>query len=552
MTDPLGNVTQYFYDGQHHRIKTIDPLGHVTLQTFDVNGRLASVTNAEGLMLDDLCIGPKIHCVRQESSILTSLLSKGVRKMFRVMQVSLITIILGLGSSVRAHPGHDYSDGKLQGVRIWRDADGLFELAASFVLARDHQVLLDKPDGSRLWLPLDRLSVTDQTWVRKRVQKLRALNDGLHNVTLTPTRSQGHGPPRAFVASGVFMAVLVIAVLAWRARQQRFAAPCAFLVATPLCLLAACSSRPEAEIPEEQGADQGEPPAILADFRPFKDKLTFHWTANYLFIESNGLPDHPMMIGITNWQQQVPLPQPYTGKNAWQIPLKPKLAAKPISAKNALYRGAIALAVNGVPIFNALNNRGEDAFLIGELDEFGGHCGKGDDYHYHIAPLHLEKSVGQGKPLAYALDGFPLFGLTNEKLDEFNGRFDKDGNYRYHATKTYPYINGGMRGVVEVRGDQVDPQPHAGPVRPEGRPLKGAKITGFTVDDEQKNFSLKYQVQGETRMINYKVNPNGSVTFVFVDGTGNEHTETYTRREGKGKKDDKKGDDKKKKKGPAD
>ena len=28
-----------------------------------------------------------------------------------------------------------------------------------------------------------------------------------------------------------------------------------------------------------------------------------------------------------------------------------------------------------MPIFNALNNRGDDAKAFGELDDFGGHCG---------------------------------------------------------------------------------------------------------------------------------------------------------------------------------
>src|SRR5205814_9115372 len=143
----------------------------------------------------------------------------------------------------------------------------------------------------------------------------------------------------------------------------------------------------------------------------------------------NGFPDHPMMVGIKAWQQQVPLPQPYTDKNAWQIPLKPRLAEKPISAKTALFSGAIAVAVNGVPIFNALNNRGEDSFLIGELDEFGGHSGRADDYHYHIAPLHFIKVVGPTAPIAFTLDGFPIYGLTEpdvsppEHPDALHGHF---------------------------------------------------------------------------------------------------------------------------------
>ena len=68
--------------------------------------------------------------------------------------------------------------------------------------------------------------------------------------------------------------------------------------------------------------------------------------------------------------------------------------------------------MNGVPIFNAPNNRGEDAFLIGELDDWGGHAGRADDYHYHAAPLHLQEIVGDAAPIAYALDGYPIYGLV--------------------------------------------------------------------------------------------------------------------------------------------
>jgi hypothetical protein len=209
---------------------------------------------------------------------------------------------------------------------------------------------------------------------------------------------------------------------------------------------------------------------------------------------------------------------------------------RPISAKKALYRGAIAVAVNGVPIFNALNNRGEDAYLAGELDEYGGHCGRGDDYHHHIAPVHLEKIVGKGKPIAYALDGFPIFGYTDTdskeptNLDKFNGRFEKDGRYRYYSTRKYPYINGGMRGVVTVRDDQIEPQPRDAPVRPAGKPLRGAKITAFSRDDQKKTYTLKYEWRNGTHAIRYTIGKDDSFTFVFIDDRGREKTQTYRRR----------------------
>ena len=40
------------------------------------------------------------------------------------------------------------------------------------------------------------------------------------------------------------------------------------------------------------------------------------------------------------------------------------IAKNPISAKTNLFRGAIALAVNGIAIFNALNNRGVETSLL--------------------------------------------------------------------------------------------------------------------------------------------------------------------------------------------
>ncbi len=139
-----------------------------------------------------------------------------------------------------------------------------------------------------------------------------------------------------------------------------------------------------------------------ASFNAFAPLVRTRTDSAYLYVESNGMPEHPMMIGITAWQQQVPLPQPYTGDNAWRIPLNPVPAKEPMSAKEDFFRGAIALAANGVPIFNPIKNDGRaDPFLAGELDEYGGHSGRVDDYHYHISPLHLQTVLGEGrtKPL---------------------------------------------------------------------------------------------------------------------------------------------------------
>ena len=273
-------------------------------------------------------------------------------------------------------------------------------------------------------------------------------------------------------------------------------------------------------------------PKTTVPFRVFEDKLELEWDNEFLYVGSNGMPDHQMMVGITAWQQQVPLPQQYFGSNAWQIPLKPTPSPNPMSAKAHFFRGAIALAANGVPIFNPIKNNGRtDTLLAGELDKWGGHCGRGDDYHYHVAPIHLEDRIGRGKPIAYALDGYPIYGYFEpdgslaKGLDWLNGHKDSFGNYHYHATKDYPYINGGFYGKVVEKDGQVDPQPRAQAVRPSLPGLKGARITGFESADS-KNFKVSYEVFGKKKEVNYQIGEEGAVTFNFVDSAGTK-TETY-------------------------
>lgn len=272
----------------------------------------------------------------------------------------------------------------------------------------------------------------------------------------------------------------------------------------------------------------------LPGFSAFTKTVQVSKNSKYYLVESSGLPNHPMMKGIVSWQQQVPTPQPYSGSNAWSIPIKPIISKSPISAKNHFLRGAIAIAVNGVPIFNALNNRGDDALLAGELDDWGGHCGRADDYHYHVAPLHLQTIIGRKVPIAYALDGFPIYGETEVdgkqavKLDEFNGHFDNKKRYHYHGTKTYPYINGGFKGIVKETDGQVEPQAATRAFRSAGAPLKGAKI--ISCDQlTSTSFELKYELETQIYKIKYTATLS-DVEMQFIDSNGNIRIEKYIRR----------------------
>ena len=272
----------------------------------------------------------------------------------------------------------------------------------------------------------------------------------------------------------------------------------------------------------------------LPGFSAFSKSVKVTKSRNYYLVESNGIPSHSMMVGIKSWQQQIPTIQNYAGINSWSIPIKPIISSNPISAKDHFLRGAIALAVNGVPIFNALNNRGDDALLVGELDDWGGHCGRADDYHYHVAPLHLQNIVGKKAPIAYALDGFPIYGETeiNGKavtgLDSFNGHFDTKKNYHYHGTKTYPYINGGFKGEVKEIEGQVNPQAETKAFRPPGEPLRGATITDL-MRTGSDNYDLTYSLNGANYHMKYTATLT-NVDIQFIDANGSIRSESYVRR----------------------
>ncbi|MBI5771750.1 MAG: YHYH protein [Verrucomicrobia bacterium] len=268
-------------------------------------------------------------------------------------------------------------------------------------------------------------------------------------------------------------------------------------------------------------------------FACFSPAVRVHPVGDVLRVESNGLPAHGMMVGITAWQQQVPLPQPYTGNNAWSIPRHPQPSPSPVSIQNRFLRGAIALAANGIPIFNPQNNRGEVSQDIGELDQWGGHCGRADDYHYHIAPLHLQETLGRERPIACALDGYLIYGLTEpdgtapQGLDAFNGHVVPALGYHYHASKKYPFVNGGFHGVVVERDEQVEPQPRAQGVRPALAALRGAKIVGFEGSPGQTASRLSYTVNGKPASVSYAALGGGQWRFQFVNADGATREEVH-------------------------
>ena len=452
--------------------------------------------------------------------------------------ISFPAILILFANATAAHPpsehadvqnldqtqAHSHGERDHNSVHVWQDERKKLELEGWLLTVRDSGVTIDLHDGGTATIAMADLNDQDRALAQAQLARVRAMNQSVAMVTTNVGNNNFSN-----ATDNVRFANLPIAT----ATQS----------ASPI--------------------NPSNDPWQAAVYKLFAPSVKTHWDSQWLYIESDGLPHAPldftMMVGITAWQQQVPLPQNYNGANSWQIPLKSTLADKPISGRTQLRRGAIALAANGIPIFNALNNRGVDSFSIGELDEFGGHCGRGDDYHYHAAPLAIQKVVGPKSPIAFALDGFAIYGLYDPKakagalescplgstdaLDELNGHFcavpvgqgidNGTRSYHYHASKTYPYINGGMRGNVKMQGDEIVPQAHAQPLRQDTTPLRGAKITGFK-QTAPKAWKLTYEVGGKPGFVEYSVDASGKVIFNFTSVDGEKSTETYSAKESRG------------------
>jgi hypothetical protein len=459
-----------------------------------------------------------------------------------------IAILLLLSTKALAHEGGHYANGKDIVLNTWKLKTGEL-IQGNFSFAKEDKIFLEQEDGQIKSIYIHDLSVQDQKLAKFKIAQYAQLNDAFLNT------NQDTSYPLS-----KFLPLCIIVLLLWIIYSfnkelievyilNSKIGSAAFSVFFIFSVLIACSKSTTTNsnntttnpivIPITVTIPKTSLGFMDSAFAAFKPSISTSWDDTYFYIASNGIPNHNMMVGITNWQQQVPITQPYNGTNSWSIPLQPVYATTPLSTKSNLMKGAVAVAVNGIAIFNALNNRGEDSYKIGELDNWGGHCGKGDDYHYHAAPMHLSTLNGL-KPIAFAVDGFPVFGskepdgASMNALDSCHGHNGTNGQYHYHGTTDYPYVIGALKGKVTIDPNttapenQVIPQAFTKPVRPATSPLSGAAITDFAAVGTN-GYLLTYKRGTKNGYVKYSWDANNKYTFILTDTSGNAVTSTYQR-----------------------
>jgi len=459
----------------------------------------------------------------------------------------VLAYLLLQNTTVFAHSGGHYhkEDGIV--LNTWRLKSGEI-VKGNFSFARDNKIFLEQKEGLIVSVSIEDLTIQDQKLASLRINKFAAVN------TIRIDNNHYYTPDlnKYILLSILLISILVLITLKKPVFQNYTLNPTMRLASIGFLFLfsvfIACKKSPTSTPTSTSNASVNPIEIVIpktntlfidSAFTAFKPAISTNWDNTYFYISSNGIPNHKMMIGITNWQQQVPITQPYNGTNSWAIPLQPVYASVPLSTKTNLMKGAVAVAVNGIPIFNALNNRGEDSYKIGELDTWGGHCGKADDYHYHAAPLHLS-TVNGLKPIAFAVDGFPVYGVkepdgsTMIELDSGHGHIFKNGIYHYHGTTDYPYVIGALKGKVTLDPattapeNQVIPQAFTKPVRPATSPLNGAAITDFTAVGTN-GYLLTYKIGTKNGSVKYSWDSNNKYTYILTDTEGNATTSSYQR-----------------------
>lgn len=161
---------------------------------------------------------------------------------------------------------------------------------------------------------------------------------------------------------------------------------------------------------------------------------------------------------------------------SYEIPAEPIDATQP----SCVPMGPIGYALNGVAIYNALDDAGRDAVAHEVQDSCEGHPQQAGQYHYHGPSDCMPHATENNALVGYALDGYGIYSMydasgteyTNADLDGCHGvtsTIEWDGKvvsmYHYVLTREYPYTVGCFRGTP-VQINRPNGEMQQKPMRP--------------------------------------------------------------------------------------
>ena len=170
-------------------------------------------------------------------------------------------------------------------------------------------------------------------------------------------------------------------------------------------------------------------------------------------VDADAVPDHCVSSQARGWAGY-PNDDSALGISGqgyeWQIPQNPDLPASGANTRVPL--GAIGIALNGVPLYNAYDSDGNNLVTSEVKDDCIGFVTTSGKYMYRQNPKCTYVDVsGEHSPIVgYAFDGYPIYGprddsgifISDEDLDQYHGHNQSGRGYHYHVTTSPPYILG--------------------------------------------------------------------------------------------------------------
>lgn len=200
----------------------------------------------------------------------------------------------------------------------------------------------------------------------------------------------------------------------------------------------AASIAKDAHVPTSVPVSCAEKTAHFNEYSVMFSAITCDTDANEMVVRSNwdsglktALTEQQIGVGTNSWIGRLALPSA-TGA---AIRLQPSYLSGVNNNMACDGVDTLGLTVDGQPILpyykqggtatglvcgptDGLDYRGRDTVLTGEVDQCYGHSPNGEGYHLHGAPICLMDVHDPSKPVAYMVDGIPLyFGQGGGTLD---------------------------------------------------------------------------------------------------------------------------------------
>jgi hypothetical protein len=214
-------------------------------------------------------------------------------------------LLLALFAVATLH-AHDIRTGhSKEGLRAWHLKNGK-HLHAYFLLSREDQVVLERPNGHTLNLKLAELSEGDRAFVQEKVEAIRHINQHVQTTFKAPAISQT-ASKQAHTSSASFwlwvclagsLTGLMLGLLLNRFQrysENTLSSTSSLFPGFTLTLLGIFLVSGlmlfAGNVQTRKATSAGTNPAFIdSAFAPFKPSVATRWDTKYFYVESNGIP----------------------------------------------------------------------------------------------------------------------------------------------------------------------------------------------------------------------------------------------------------------------